>query len=286
MASKEATELQPEPAPPLRWDPDFFRLPVHSSIEWEMKLCMDGIESGAVIGPSGVGKSHSVQQLKERIEAEETARAFDPGNQAPVREIMYYETSKADGKMTALTDLYSRLTTEPVPSRGRQAASPEFMVALIAKKLRAKQCHLVCIDEAQEISVENLKLLRQIPDAAKAIGHPMGILYIGLEELRDHLVSAGQLGQRVGTEIHFPLVDRATLAPHFHGFHPDLSAMRDSMSKKEWSKLEEAVFDAARGKFRRLHTMIRNADALARQLGRPIDEEMLRAAINKLAPEV
>ena len=122
--------------------------------------------------------------------------------------------------MTALTDLYSRLTAEPVPSRGRQAASPEFIVALIAKKLRAKQCHLVCIDEAQEISVENIKLLRQIPDAAKAIGHPMGILYIGLEELRDHLVSAGQLGQRVGTEIHFPLVDRATLAPHFHGFHP------------------------------------------------------------------
>src|SRR5690606_19264149 len=117
-------------------------------------------------------------------------------------------------------------------------------IALIAKKLKADHFHLVCIDEAQEISADNLKLLRQIPDAAAAIGHPMGILYIGLDELRDRLVTAGQLGQRVGTEIHFPVVDRATLSPHFHSFHPALAALRDSMSKKAWSDLEASVFKA------------------------------------------
>lgn len=287
MAPNGASDLDLiPPEPRAAWDPDFFRLPVHSRIEWEMKVCMDGIESGVVIGPSGVGKSYSVKRLKERIERAEIARAFEPGNDTPVREIFYYETSKAVGKMTALTDLYGRLTPEPVPSRGRQAASPEFMIALIAQKLKGDRIHLVCIDEAQEISADNLKLLRQIPDAAAAIGHPMGILYIGLHELRDKLVAAGQLGQRVATEIQFPVVDRATLSPHFHSFHPALSALRDAMSKKAWSDLEASVFAAAAGKFRRLHTLIRNAEALSRELGRPMDEKILAAAIHKLAPEV
>jgi type II secretory pathway predicted ATPase ExeA len=279
----EEKAIAPEPRP--KWNPEFFRLPVHASIEWEMKVCMDGIESGVVIGPPGVGKSYSVKRLIERIEAEETSRALDPQGGTPIREIMYYETSIAAGKMTALTDLYGQLTAEPLPSRGRQAASPQFVISLIASKLRSQQVHLVCVDEAQKINAENLNLLRQIPDAAAEIGHPMGFLFIGQEELRDSLVRIRQLGQRIATEITYPLVDRKTLAPHLHEFHPDLAALRGSMSNKGWSKLEQDIFTPVGGKFRRLHTLILNADALARRLGRPIDEKMLRAAIAKLAPE-
>lgn len=287
MSSSPTDEQPPTPPEPRpKWDPEFFRLPVHSSIEWEMTVCMDGIESGAVIGPPGVGKSYSVQRLKEKIEAQETARALDPEESAPAREIMYYETSQAVGRMTALTDLYAKLTAEPLPSRGRQAASPQFVISQIAAKLRSERIHLVCIDEAQQINAKNLNLLRQIPDAAAKIGHPMGLLFIGQEELRDSLVRTRQLGQRIATEIHYPLVDRRTLAPHLPGFHPDLAALRDSMTKKAWGKLEEAIFTAAGGKFRRLHTILLNADALARRVGRPIDEDTVEAAIKKLAPEV
>ena len=71
MSSTEASDLEPATGAASRVGSRFFRLPVHSWIEWEMKVCMDGIESGAVIGPAGVGKSYSVKRLKERIEAEE-----------------------------------------------------------------------------------------------------------------------------------------------------------------------------------------------------------------------
>lgn len=282
----------PEPQQPIdtserrpKWDPAFFRLPVHAQIEWEMEMCMKGIESGAVVGPHGVGKSYSVQRLIERIQDKQLSSAIGD-DEASLPEILYYESAKAVGKMTALTDLWELLEGEPLPSRGRQAASPRYVIWLIAQKLRSRDIRLVCVDEAQEINAANLDLLRQIPDAAAAIDHPMGFLYIGQERLRESLVRIGQLGQRVATEIKYQKVNEATLAPHLHGIHPDLAALRDSMTKKAWAQLEKEIFGAVDGKFRRLHTLILNADALARRVGRPIDEDAIRASIKKLAPEV
>jgi hypothetical protein len=49
--------------------------------------------------------------------------------------------------------------------------------------------------------------------------------------------------------------------------------------------LEEEIFRAAGGTFRRLTVLLTNANALSIRLQRPIDEEIVRLAISKLARE-
>jgi hypothetical protein len=264
------------------FSPGFFVLPEHSALEFEMRLCLKGLASAAVIGPRGVGKTYSVEHFVALLQREEDERA-QAGETS--RGILHYEASAATGTKTALIDLLKVVTKRTLSAGARRAQTPMFLIDRVARALMERQIHLVCIDEAQMIDPTNLDLLRQVPDQARRLGHPMGILYIGSEELHDRLVRIQQLGERIGTEIHLPRIEQATIAPHLAGFHSDLGPLQASLPKRAWRSLEADLFRAVCGKWRRLTTILTNADEMSRSLGRPIDEPILRAAIDKLAPE-
>jgi Cdc6-like AAA superfamily ATPase len=268
----------------IHWEPDYFRLPVHAEIEHQMRLGLDGVESGLVIGARGVGKTYAVRHLAAKLQAEETSQAMD--KDAAPRTILYYEASAACGAKTALIDLWPKVTGRSLSPGACRSHSADYLIDQIARRLKKKQVHLICVDEAQMIDARNLDLMRQIPDAAMEMGHRMAILYIGNESLRASFVEIKQLGQRIATAIVVPQITAHTISPHLAQFHADLGDLREGLAARQWKRLEEDLFRAVAGKFRRLRTIIANAHALSTRLGRPIDETILRTAIQKLSPEV
>ena len=274
----------------IQWMRDWKELPflhrdVHAELEHEMRLCMKGVESAIVIGDRGVGKSKAVQFFCDKIEQEECERCMAPGSTDLPRAILRYDTSKATGTKTALLDLWT-MAAEETPSAGMQRrSSPQSIIGEIVQALEIKNVALVCIDEAQMISPENLDLLRQVPDAARERGYALGLLLVGSGELRDSLVAIRQLGQRFATELHFQPLSRDEWASHWSGFHPHLEELRAALPAVAWRALTEEVFRVTRGKFRRVQHVLVNANELALVWKRAIDAEILRFAMEKLAPE-
>jgi DNA transposition AAA+ family ATPase len=182
-----------------------------------------------------------------------------------------------------LLDLHRQLMG-PVSAGGLRATSLQ-LIEHIAAECKHRGLSLICVDEAQMLSAANLELLRQVPDKARAEGHPLGLLVAGSEELRDTLVSIQQLGQRFASEIRMHPLSDHDFTKHWTGLHPHLPPMRAGMAKRDWTRLEAHVRTAVAGKMRRLAFLLENANALALQWNRPVDEAILRAAASRLAPE-
>jgi hypothetical protein len=267
------------------WDPDFLYLPVHGPLQHQMNLCMDGVENAIVIGPRGPGKSYSVKWFKEEIEALEAEEFIQNPDYIP-REVLSYQTSTANGTKTALIDLYAKLFGGGMSKAALRFHTAQSLRDQIVDEILRRRISLICIDEAQMISAGNLDLLRQVTDGAADSSHPLGLLLIGNEGLRESLVEIQQLGQRFSAEIRFPPFTQQTVGPHLPGFHPHIARLKDTMGEKEWRRLESDLFAAVRGAFRRLMVILRNANALALRFDRPIDEPILRSAIEKLSDEV
>lgn len=265
------------------WSPEFLCLPVHNEILHQMRLAMDGVESTAVLGARGVGKSYTLRTLAKLIEDHEVERALDDPGYAP-RRVVVYEASVARGAKTALIDLYEELVGRLSSTLRR--SSPRRLVEDIAWELQAQRICLVCVDEAQMIDATNLDQLRQVLDATAKLGHPFGFIFAGSEELRASLIAIKQLGQRVSAEVTVPPITANEIAPFLPDFHPHLASLKETLPKSEWNALEREIFRVALGKFRRLRVVLANANALAIQMRRPIDAEILRLSIHKLADEV
>lgn len=272
LSADERTRLE-------EWESGFLRLPIHASILHDMRACMDGKQSAAIIGPRGVGKTYSISRLKADLEAEEIAR-----NSTFPRQILSYEASEATGAKTALVDLHEQVIG-PISTGMRRQASPKFLIDQIAQECQIKNYALLCIDEAQKISPHNLDLLRQVVDSAKRLGHRMGLVLIGNEGLRGSLVQIQQLGQRIATEIQIPLLSPAHLRAHWVELHPHVPAIKSRLDPKEWRRLEKEVEVKVNGKLRRLAMLLHIANGLALALDRPVDQEIIRYAIQKLADE-
>lgn len=260
----------------------FFELPIHAEIEYQLKACMDGIESAILVGPLGVGKSFSVKMLTKRIQQQELA---DNPEEEP-GEVILYEASRANGTKTALTDFLEAGLEQPLSAYTKRSQSPKNLIDRIAEELKERDARLVCIDEAQFIDSDNLDLLRQIPDRAHALEHNVRLFLIGTYGLLDKLSPTGQIGQRFSAKIRFPCFTRREVGPHLPSFHPHLPRLRDSLTKSEWAALEQAIFRASNRKFRRLAVVLENANALAIRFNRRIDREIIEFAIDKLAAEV
>lgn len=277
--------LTPEQAKELReWNADFLELPVHRTLEHQMQVCMEGIEQAIVIGAPGVGKTYSVRWFIDEIQAAEVERSLMETGYEP-REILYYEASRATGTKTALIDLYE-VVFGYVSKAASRIHTARSLVEQIAIEAQRRNLALICVDEAQMIDPANLDLLRQVPDAARGLEHRLGLLLAGTDELRDSLTAIRQLGQRFSAEVRFPRIDRAQIAPLLAELHPHLGPLKERMKPKEWNRLESELFTAVGGNFRRLVTLLRNANALAVRLSSPVDEKVLRLAISKLASEV
>lgn len=265
------------------WKPGFLELPVHRKLQHQVTVTMEGIEDAVVIGALGVGKSRSVERECKRIMEAEAIKTIDDPSHLPV-EVIHYEASKAIGPKTALLDLYEGLFGSG--SRvGARFQTPANLRAHIANEIIHRNIRLICIDEAQLISPDNLDLLRQVPDAVRANGHAMGLILIGTVTLRDSLVAIRQMGQRFSGEVVFKPISRSELAPHLACFHPHLPALKEDMGARNWAALEELLFRKVNGSFRRVVRVLENANQLVLKYDRAMDEKILRAAIDKLAAE-
>ena len=266
------------------WEPRFLRLPVHKVIEHQMRLCMDGVESALVIGPRGAGKTAAVRRLIKDVEAEEVDR-LAVNEEYELRRVLYFEASAATGTKTILINVYEQLFGH-FSSSALRFQTAKNLVRQISQQVQTEGIHLICVDEAQMIDPKNLDLLRQIPDAAQANGHPMGLLLVGSEELRDSLSEIKQLGQRFSAEIKMKPLSKKQLEQVLADFHPDLGPLQEKLSKRDWNKLVTELAKIGATKMRRLVTVLKNAHALAAKKGQPIDEKIMYAAIRKLAGEV
>lgn len=282
---RQLKQSSPEWLKALRdWSPAFLEMPVHSEIRHAMRLGIAGVESGVVIGSRGVGKTYAIRTLAQIIQDEEIDRSLRDPQYAP-RRIVVYEASESRGSKTALIDCFEVLAG-PMSTSMRRSRSPRRLIEEIAGEIQAQGIHLICIDEAQMIDASNLDQLRQVIDHCAKDGHPFAYLLAGSEELRDTLVQIQQLGQRFATQISFPPISLNEIAPLLPEFHPHLADLKAQLGSNEWRALERDLFRAVSGKFRRLQTILANANALAIEWHRPIDAEILGFAIGKLAPEV
>jgi hypothetical protein len=125
-----------------------------------------------------------------------------------------------------------------------------------------------------------------VPDRARVVKHPLALVVAGSEELRDSLVVIRQLGQRFASEIRMRGLTESDFSAHWMSMHPHLPSLRTSMTPREWGRLEKAVRVAVGGKLRRLAIVLENANALALQWNRPVDEEIVLAVLSRISPEV
>jgi DNA transposition AAA+ family ATPase len=263
----------------------FLDLKVHAEIDFQMRLAMDGVESSAVIGEKGSGKTEAIRAIADRIEREEILNPLGEGG--AVRQIFRFLSSDATGAKTLLIDLYYAMTRTKLAGGAAKSTTPRDLAELIARHCAEATIHLIVVDEAQKANRHNLDHLREVPDRAhREHGHRMGLLLVGNPGLRRTLAASGELGQRIATVITMPLLDRRFIGESLATLEPGLGTLRDELGKKAWAPLEELLVRKVDGKIRRLTTIVANAAVLSRRLGRPIDAVILRTAIDKLSPEI
>jgi hypothetical protein len=260
----------------------FLELPVHSRIEHEMRVVLEGIQSSALVGRPGSGKTYAVEHIAKKVSDEEVRRALKEDREP--REVKLFGAGRATGQKTVLVDL-SRSLNIPIPLSGPKAVTAYQLGERIALHCQANNIHLICIDEAQLIEPGNLDSLRQIPDRAREHGHRMGLLLIGTADLLHSLKRIGQLGQRVGTVIELEGFSRTAVAANLAGFHPHISALQEALGSKGWLRLEDELFACVGLSFRRLTMVIANANLLCLHMKRRLDADVLRFAMKKLVAE-
>jgi DNA transposition AAA+ family ATPase len=262
----------------------FLNLKVHAEIDHQIRLGLEGIESSAVIGAKGTGKTISVNLLADRLEREELINP--KGAQGARRNIFRMVASNSTGAKTLLLDLYGLITQTKMTAAGSRATSPRELAELLARACKGQHIHLIIEDEAQKVNAHNLDQLREIPDRARAVGHEMGVLLVGNAGLRGERAECGELGHRIATVIEMPEIDRAFIGESLTDLNKDFEALRKQLGKSGWSQLEEQLVGKVAGKLRRLTTIVANAVVLSRRLNRPIDAVIMASAIQKLSEEV
>jgi DNA transposition AAA+ family ATPase len=256
---------------------------VHAEIEFMMERAMEGAENGVVIGPRGAGKTYAMNHICEDIEQVEVDRML-AGTTARMRQVVRYQSGEASGAKTALLELHRHTSGALSAGRSRLATHME-LAEDIAQHAKEMNVRLICIDEAQKISPDNLDHLRQVPDRARELEHPLGLVLFGNEGLRQSLVRIGQLGQRFSAEIHMPRVSSSTLAKRLPEAHPHLAVLKEALPAAGWERLVKRLDRSVQGNYRRLDHVLSTANELARRFRRAIDEEIMEDAMARLAEQ-
>ena len=253
---------------------------MHALLEHQLRLALRGVESTLVHGPFGSGKTECVRRLIQKLEAEQLKAQLASGAQPGV--ILVYETSRATGPKTVLTDIYIALTGRPMGKRSRQDWTPTQFIAQIADRTVDDNVRVIAIDEAHQIDPTNLDLLRQIPDAVARRGHTLRFVLVGNAGLTQNVAATGQDGERFTGDVVFPPMAPEHVAPHLPQFHPGLGALQQALPARGWKRLELDLFTEAGGSFRRLCTLIANAHEFALKRGQAMSGGHVRLAIEKI----
>lgn len=280
-SDKSSTEAKGQGV--LTVDIPFLDLKVHAEIDYQVRLAMNGVESSAVIGEKGTGKTEAVRAICDRIEREELLHPSGEGGTR--REIFRFLASDATGAKTLLIDLYYAMKGVKLTGAAARSTTPRDLAELLASHCADQHIHLIVVDEAQKVNSHNLDQLREIPDRARVLGHKMGLLLVGNPKLRRTIAASGELGQRFATVITMTTIDRVFINEHLPQLHPELGPLREKLGKEGWAPLDELLERKVNGKLRRLTTIVANAAVLSQRVRRPIDATILRTAIEKLSPE-
>lgn len=273
----------PPPPPDGPWEPRFFTLPIHRVVEHQLRLALRGVESTLMHGPRGAGKTEAVRHYLGQIETQHLKAQLATGERAPT--VLFYETSRAAGPKTVLTDVYAKIVGRPIGKRSKQDWSPTLYIDQITDRAIDDDLRLIVIDEAQMIDAANIDLLRQLPDAAARRGHSLRLFLVGNEGLVRTVAATGQAGERFTGDVPFPALSPGVVSPHLGEFHPGLAAVKAELGAKAWLRLERELFAAVRGSFRRLCRIIANAHEFTLARGaapEAMSERDLRLAIGKL----
>lgn len=274
LTESERAELQ-------NWAMPVLELDAHRELRYQLSLSREGKEHVLVTGGRGNGKTTAITRLLSEIDREEVQRVIADAEYQP-KQTMYMVASKAEGRKTVLLDLERALFGGSTRNRWVTAHA---LVENLAEEFQTRSITLLCVDEAQMVSPDNLDLLRQVPDACAQRGHPLGLVLVGSEELRESLLEIQQMGQRFSTEIRFPRLTRSQVTTNLPGFHPHLRRLGETLEPVEWKALEQSVVTAVAGSFRRLGVLLMNINALALEKNLPISPAIIHAAIHKLASE-
>lgn len=264
---------------------DWIDLAKHEEVEFHLQAALRHGHSVLVCGPRGVGKTASVQRyIENKLDRDVQKQMDDPQYQR--REIIYYESSRAEGTQTALVDLMEEVGGMELSYTAKRK-SGRALILDIARELRQGRIGLVCIDEAQQINAHNLDLLRQVPDMAdQELDHTVGLVFIGNSGLRRSLIEIQQLGQRVSAEVEFGLLEQKHMAPLLPRLHPHLATLKETLDEDGWKPLEDEICVKVGGSLRRLERLLQLANHLVLDYGRPMDARMLNRAIDELADQV
>lgn len=267
------------------WTPTHVDTTYDRLVSHQLRLALLGVKSTVVIGPPGVGKTAAVEAAVRAHDERELARLEADGDGEPRVCVRWVRASDAQGKKTGLIDVYGKIVARPT-TRTRHAFTPAELIELLALECQQRNVRALVIDEAQKIVPMNLDQIRQIPDAAKADGHPMGVLLIGTPALRALVVQTGQLGQRYTGLVEMHPLSKGEMVQALPKLHPQLEALRQEIGEPAWRAFAEDFARVANGSWRRAHAMVANAHELAVKHQTTLTLDHLEVCLDKIAPEI
>ena len=199
-------------------------------------------------------------------------------------QVVWQRASTAEGRKTALVDLYSTVVGRG-STRLRQSFTPADLIEAIIDECCTQNVRVLVIDEAQKIDAANHDQVRQLIDAARAREHTLGIVLIGTAPLRTTIIANGELGQRYAGYLTMEGFTTKELSRQLETLHPDLIAVRQEIGEPAWQLLIGEIVRVTGGSMRRLESILHNADAFARRKGSAVSLTFVEAAIDKLAAE-
>lgn len=254
-------------------------------VQHKLHLALIGIESTVVIGPPGAGKTSAVTAAVNAHNAREFERLEQDDDAGPRVRVEWVRASNADGKKTGLIDVYACVVGR-ASTRMRQAFTTAELIEVLAQECQQRNIRALVIDEAQKVSPQNLDQIRQITDAAKAEGHPFGVMLIGTPELRRLVAQTGQLGQRYTGLVDIQPLPKHEMLETVPKLHPDLPRLRAELGEPAWRLFAEDFVRVSNGSLRRAGAIIANAHMLDAKKRRALMLDSLQICLDNIAPEV
>jgi len=235
-----------------------------------LHAALQGHESCCLIGPPGTGKSELVKAL---IAENETVA---PGS--ATRHVL----GKTNTPNLMLSGVLRLLKAPPSARVLKQGG--DVLMHEAAKRMAITGTSALAMDEAQHASATalfHLLLLRDI--CATDYTHPVAFVFIGTKGLVDVLTETGQLGQRVPIVVPVPLLDGAEVLAILPSISPDVARVVQRLGKQANASLERDLVDIVGGSVRRLVAITERAVRYATNLGVPLSEAIIRAAMDQQA---
>jgi len=201
---------------------------------------------GAICGPNGVGKTVALRSIETKFPTMGV-----PGT------CVYYRAFHTDGYTRGVRDLLASLGLRS--SQIPMGASLQLVSKVALREFRARQTRLLLIDEADSWTLDSLRGMISVTDAANQAELPLSVVFAGDSDLPKWL---GQHGAGISRTLqidHFqnlPL-DLTLAVLRQWGAPFQILAEQLSQKDKEARSLAKRILQATGGNLRRLNFFAR-----------------------------